>query len=156
MPSSSNLRLHANCLAELQACRRDKQIEQQGFCVVAMIPIDEAGAEDEHQVDFYGDPCVANRKDKEMWILPNYDEYYSLINIMGEDSENPLPLVCSIKSTDHWPRETIFGLPVVHANGEVITKWWKVMNEEGKHLEIYYDKRIQVVPARDHELEGIV
>lgn len=152
----SNLRLYMDCVASLQACRRDKQIEALGLCVTAMIPIDEAGDEVENSVDFYGDPNICNRKDKVMWLIPNYSDYYSLLSIVGEDLENPLPLECKVKTSDHWPRDTIFKLPVQHADGSVIDRYWKVLNQEGKHLEVYYDKKIQCVPARDHELEGII
>lgn len=152
----SNLRLYIDCIAKLQACRRDKQIEQLGLCVTAMVPINELGEEVENEVNFYGDPCIHNRKDKVMWIVPNYKDYYSLLSIVGEDLENPLPLECQVKTTEHWPRETIFKLPVLHSNGELIDRYWKVINQEGKHLEVYYDKKLLAVPARDHELEGII
>lgn len=147
-------RAYADCLASLQACIRDQYVECQGLKITAMLPIDSSG-DVKPEVDFYGDYCPTNRVDKVMYLIPIYDEYYTLLDLLGEDLEDPLPLECIVKAADNWPRDTIFKLPVMNNEGQLIDRYWRVLSEQQKHLDISYSRKIKVVPAREHEIEGI-
>jgi hypothetical protein len=152
--SFGTLRELANKMLQLQACQRDKYVEQYGICVTAMVPLNSEG-EVNSEVDYFGDKCAANRKDVVMPLIPQYSDYYSLIDIVGEDHENPLPLECLVRTCDYWPLDTIFRLPVMNTDGVLQDRYWRVINQNQKHLELVYSKKIQVVPARDHYVEGV-
>jgi hypothetical protein len=119
-----------------------------------MLPLNQDG-ENRTDINYFGDMCADNRIDKEMWVLPYYDNYYTLLDVIGEDHEDPLPLECETLSSDHWPRDTIFRLPVL-IEGVLEDRYWRVISHEQKHLEVNYQKKIKCVPARDSYLEGIV
>lgn len=150
---SGNYREYADCMAALQACKRDNYIKLHGICVTAMLPID-SNNENKTEYNHFGDMCSINRVDEVRFVLPLYDNYYTLLDVIGEDHEDPLPLECLTKSSDHWPRDTLFKLPVL-IEGELKDRYWRVISHEQKHLEINYEKKIKCVPARDSYLEGI-
>lgn len=144
----------ANEALNSQACKRDKYIEAHGICVNAMLPLTEEGNFDS-QVDYFGDKVTVNRKDIVMPLVPQYRDYYQLLDIVGEDLEEPLPLECLVRTSDYWPLDTIFRLPVRDTAGIVQDRYWRVIKQEQKHLEVGYSKKIYVVPARDHYIEGV-
>lgn len=150
---ADNYREYFNNLASLLACKRDSHIKLQGLCINAMLPTN-SGGETKTEYNFFGDMCAVNRVDKPMFLMPHYNDYYAVLDVIGEDHEDPLPLECSTLSTDHWPRDTIFRLPVL-IQGELKDRYWRVISEHQKHLEVNYDKKIKCVPARDSYLEGI-
>ncbi len=151
----NNYRNYANYLSQLMACARDSQIEAMGICVNAMLPVNSNG-ENVTEFDFYGDMNAINRQDKVMWLIPQYDNYYQLLDVLGHDPEDPLPLECIVKSTDIWPKDTIFRLPVLNtATNEMEDIYWRVISEFQKHLDVPYERKIKAVPARKHEIEGI-
>lgn len=154
--TKSNYRDLANRQALLLACKRDKYIERAGIPVNAMLPILNE-SEDVSEIEFYGDIDSINRQDQVMYLIPQYEEYQQILSILdGDDLEEPLPLECIVKSTDKWPKDTIFRLPVFNnTTGEMEDRYWRVLSETKKHLEVSFERRIKVVPARDHVVEGI-
>lgn len=155
MTKPTNYRTYQNLASCLLARKRDKQVEALGICVNAMLPLDSNG-DNKTEFDYFGDMCAVNRQDKEMWMIPLYNNYYQLLDIIGHDPEDPLPLECTVKSTDIWPRDTIFRLPVLNtANGIMEDTYWRVISQHEKHLEVPYERKIQAVPARSHEYFGV-
>jgi Txe/YoeB family toxin of Txe-Axe toxin-antitoxin module len=43
----------------------------------------------------------------------------------------------------------------MNTDGVLQDRYWRVINQNQKHLELVYSKKIQVVPARDHYVEGV-
>lgn len=152
---SNNYREYADMMVSLQACKRDNYIKNHGICVTAMLPTNTVDNENRTEYNFFGDMCSDNRVDKDMFLIPLYNDYYTVLDVIGEDHEDPLPLECLVTSEDHWPRDTLFKLPVL-IEGELQDRYWRVLSSEQKHLEVNYDKKIKCVPARDSYLEGIV
>jgi hypothetical protein len=124
-----------------------------GICVTAMLPVD-SDSNIKTEISYFGDMHAQNRIDTIMYLYPLYNNYYTILDVIGEDHEDPFPLECLVLTTDHWPRDTLFKLPVL-INGELKDRYWRVISQEQKHLEINYDKKIKCVPARDSYLEGI-
>ncbi|NNK82754.1 MAG: hypothetical protein HKO92_06500 [Flavobacteriaceae bacterium] len=151
--TGSNYRKYVNYIASLQACKRDIYIKSHGLCVTALLPVD-SDSNLKTEINYFGDMCAINRVDKPMFVLPLYNDYYTLLDVIGEDHEDPLPLECETLSVDHWPRDTIFMLPVL-IEGVLKDRFWRVLSHEQKHLEVNYQKKIKCVPARDSWLEGV-
>lgn len=149
----SNYRSYIDCMISLQACRRDSYIKMNGICVTAMLPVD-SDSNIKTDITYFGDMHAQNRIDSSMYLYPLYNNYYAILDVIGEDHEDPFPLECLVLTTDHWPRDTLFKLPVL-INGELKDRYWRVLSQEQKHLEINYDKKIKCVPARDSYLKGI-
>lgn len=147
-------REYADKLALLQACKRDNYIKLHGICVMAMLPYNSDG-ETKAEINYFGDMCGHNRINEERHLIPLYDNYYTLLDVIGEDHEDPLPLECITLSSEHWPRDTLFKLPVL-IDGELKDRYWRVISHEQKHLDVAYEKKIKCVPARDSYLEGVV
>lgn len=155
MSRNGNYRLYADCAALVNSCLRDKYIEQHGLCVTAMLPLSES-SEVKSNYTVFGDPCADNRKDETRWLIPLFKDYHQILNLVGDDIEDPLPLECLVKTTELWPNDTLFRLPVYdEAMDQLVDRYWKVIRPERKHLEVTYSKKIKVVPARDHEVKGI-
>lgn len=154
MTGNNNYREYADAMVSLQACKRDNYIRLHGICVTAMLPTNTDG-EEKTEYNFFGDMCADNRRDKPMFLIPQYDNYYTLLDVIGEDHEDPLPLECMTMSGDHWPRDTLFKLPVL-IDGVLKDRYWRVISHEQKHLDLSYEKKIKCVPARDSYLEGII
>ena len=150
---SGNYRTYADCMVSLHACRRDSYIQMHGISVTAMLPID-VNSDIKTNISYFGDMHATNRIDKPMFLLPLYNNYYTLLDVIGEDHEDPLPLECLVLTEDHWPRDTLFKLPVM-IDGILKDRYWRVISQEQKHLEVNYDKKMKCVPARDSYLEGI-
>jgi hypothetical protein len=153
MSSCDNFRAFADQLALQQACVRDHWIEQNGLCVTVMEP--STGTAEENKVDFYSDFCTENRIDSLKWLVPLWKDYYTILDVLGEDNEDPLPLEALVKTTDHWFRDSIVRLPVLNTENQLIDKYWRVLSGQQRHLEAVYDKKIKLVPARDHVVQGI-
>ena len=147
-------REYADALACLQACRRDAYVKLHGICITAMLPVD-SESNLKTEINYFGDMCAVNRVDETRFVIPLYDNYYTLLDVIGEDHEDPLPLECITMTSDHWPRDTLIGLPIVEGDS-LETRWWRVISHEQKHIDVAYDKRIKVVPARDSYIEGVV
>ena len=150
---AGNYREYADKLAMLQACKRDQYIKLHGICVTAVLPTS-VKSEIKTDYNFFGDMCADTRVDEVRFLIPLYDDYYTLLDVIGEDHEDPLPLECKTLSTDHWPRDTLFRLPVL-IDGVLKDRWWRVLSHEQKHLDVAYEKKIKCVPARDHFVTGI-
>lgn len=146
-----SFRVYSDNLAEYYSCLRDRQIEHEGLRVTIHEPIDQ-----ENTVDFYGDPEISNRKDRVVYMIPIYRDYFEILDVLGTDAENDLPLECLIKTSDHIPRETVFRLPVRNDAGDLIDRFWRVIGSELRHLDLGYQKIIKCVPARgDHCGSGV-
>lgn len=137
-------RVYADNLAEYYSCKRDQQIEMEGLKVTLHIPVDT-----ENPVDFYGDPEVTNRVDTVIYMIPLYKSYFEILDVLGTDAENDLPLEGLIKMSDHVPRETVFRLPVRNDAGQLIDRFWRVIGSEIRHLDVGFEKIIKFVPARE-------
>lgn len=154
MSCSNGFREYLNSIALLQACKRDHYVKMQGICVTAMLPTNTEG-DKKTDYNYFGDMCADNRVDESRTLLPLYNDYYTLLDVIGEDHEDPLPLECLTLSTEYWPRDSLFKLPVL-INGELKDRYWRVISDNQKHLDVVYNKKIKCVPARDSWLEGVV
>ena len=139
-----------NRAAAYQASLRDKYIENTGIEVTIYKP------NSENQLDAFGDQDTNNaaRVESQIVVVPHFKDYYQIIDILGENVENDLPLEVQIKTTEHLPIDTLIQIPLPNKYAEegegVQAMMWRVLSVEQKHLDTGYSKVAKCVPSRDN------
>jgi hypothetical protein len=141
----------ANSAALYQARLRDRALDVTGIRTECYRPVIGTGSAPESAKDFYGDanPAYSYSNGPDSIVVdPKYDAYHQLLDIVGLDSEQTLPLEVIIKTCDHVPDRTLLRLPIRSKSDDTRQIWWVVQRTEVKHLETYYAKVAQCVPYR--------
>jgi hypothetical protein len=137
-----NFRVLANRSAEYLAELRDVNVDMMGLVTRIRRPITE------NQIDFYGDFIANYGTEENITIVPQYDKYYQVINILGQNYEMNLPLDAIVKVKDYIPNESAILIAVRNNEGTTQSLWWKVMSTEVKHIESHYARVAHLGPMR--------
>lgn len=144
---------HTDRVGQYAAALRDRHIEQSGKAVVFTIPVNAEGFADA-EYDFNGDPIDqttigVDAVHLETKIIPKYESYYNLLDVLGSESVNDTPLEAMVKSTDEIPQGSQVELDV-NFSGSVGVKsiLFEVLNGTAKHIDSVYSRTILLVPKR--------
>lgn len=132
-------RATANNTLDYKRQQRDAFIDQNGIFIDIVIPLVK-------NVDAYGDLVYATNSEVETVrssIIPKYNQWRMLIDIVGLSTENPVPLEIIVRSDFDYPRGTKLLIPV-----DDRVKEWKVLSSSVNHLDYTHDKIVKVVPWR--------
>lgn len=140
----------ANTTAEYQSELRDNYIENSGISIQLQVPITE------NVLDSFGDLKTDDdtRIVSIIQAIPRFTEYYQIVDIIGQNLEEAIPLEVQIKSTQHVPNDTLLTIPTPSDDGGTQEMVWRVLSTEKKHLEVGYSKLIRCVPARNEGWEA--
>jgi len=134
----------ANASVKYQAKLRDRDIDAVG--VRTWIRINET----EQSRDFYGDPIIKTRTfRKQISLIPLYDRYYNVVDLMGSDVELNMPLQCIVRVQEHIPNNSVIELPLRNDEGKLVNNWWTVNSTQIKHLERGYSRVAYLTPTRE-------
>jgi len=128
---------------EYQAQLRDLRIETIGQRVDAWIP------HRENVTDFYGDYDPTSIERKSLYVIPQYQEYYAQLNVLGWQAEDTVPLHLIVKVSDFIPRNTILDLQVTDQDGISVTRKYRILGSMIKHVQSYYARMAFCVPVRN-------
>jgi len=88
---------------------------------------------------------------KEVYVHPQFKEYYSVINEAGYNAEDNYPLTVSIMSKEYVPENSRFIIDRLGDNGETYNQEWKVLSTEVKQIDGTYSRIASCVPARTNK-----
>ena len=128
-----------NYLAEL----RDRNVDMFGIVTKIRRP------DTENKIDFYGDFSNSYLPEEDISCVPQYDKYYQVINILGQDIEVTLPLEAIVKIKDYIPNDSVIKIGVRNNSGETQLRWWRVLSTEIKHIESHYARVAKLAPVRE-------
>jgi hypothetical protein len=137
-----NFRVLANRSAEYLAALRDINVDQMGVQTRIRRPVVE------NQINFYGDFVLNYGTESDITIVPQYDKYYQVINIVGQDYDVNLPLDAIVKVGDYIPNNSVILIAVRNNLGTTQSMWWKVLATEVKHIESHYARVAHLAPTR--------
>jgi hypothetical protein len=137
-----NFRVLANRSAEYLAELRDINVDMMGLLTRIRRPIVE------NQIDFYGDYVMNYGTEDNITIVPQYDRYYQVINILGQDYDAKLPLDAIVKVKDYIPNNSVILIAVRNNQGTTQSFWWRVLSTEVKHIESHYARVAHLAPTR--------
>lgn len=129
----------ANSNLEYKRAQRDAFIDQNGIFIDIVVPLVK-------NVDTYGDLVYATNAEVETVrssVIPKYQQWKMLIDIVGLSIENPIPMDIIVRSDFDYPRGTKLLIPVDDNIRE-----WKVLSSSVNHLDYTHDKIVKVVPWR--------
>lgn len=129
----------ANSNLEYKRAQRDAFIDQNGIFIDIVVPLIK-------NVDTYGDLVYATNSEVETVrssVIPKYQQWKMLIDIVGLSIENPIPMDIIVRSDFDYPRGTKLLIPVDDNIRE-----WKVLSSSVNHLDYTHDKIVKVVPWR--------
>lgn len=140
------MRQYLNNLTSYQSSLRDKYVDFHGVSASIEIPTSE------DQLDSFGDLRKdVPRNTTSIKVVPRYDHYYEVINLLGgADIEQDLPLEIIAKNSDYIPNDSILTLPTCKPDNTGTTnEKWKVISSEVKYLEKMYTRILRCVPYRE-------
>jgi hypothetical protein len=132
-----------NAAVDYQARLRDREIESKGVKSWIRRP------RNEDTQDFYGDPVSVYSPREPIYLIPNYTQYYQVIDIMGSDIETELPLEAIAKVHEHIPKDSLILLGARNDYGMLEVNWWRVLSSQIRHLERRTSKTIRMTPVRE-------
>jgi hypothetical protein len=133
----------ADISIDYQVQIRDRDVEIKGICTIIRRPIVE------NKLDFYGDPISQYGNDEQIYIIPQYDGYYQIIDLLGQDVEATLPLKAIVKVSDYIPNDSVVHLAVRNNKGTMEKRWWRIQSTSVKHLESHYSRIANLAPVRE-------
>jgi len=133
----------ANQSIDYQAKLRDREIDLVGVRTVIRRP------KVENAFDFYGDPTSAYGPREPISLIPKYESYYQVVDLMGADQDTGMPLEALIKVSEHIPNDAIVLLGQRNDKGEFVDTWWRVMSSRIRHLEGRYARVATLTPVRE-------
>jgi len=136
------LRSYANSAAAYQAKLRDRQIDAEGVKTWIRYWLNEG------EVDFYGDPIFKPSIRRPISVIPLYEQYYNVVDLMRSDIELNIPFQCVVKVGEHIPDNSVIELPLRNDKGQLVTNWWTVISTRIKHLERGYARIANLTPTR--------
>jgi hypothetical protein len=138
-----NYRDLQNNAVRYQTSLRDQAIESQGVQAVIRRP------KSEDTEDFYGDPVSVYGPREVIFLIPNYSQYYQVVDLMGTDVEIELPLEAIAKVHDYIPNDSLILLGVRNDEGRLEMTWWRVLSSQVKHMERRMSKIVRMTPVRE-------
>lgn len=110
--------------ADYQSRIRDERIYNIGMKVMLRIP------KVENDVNEYND-FEYEEKDyyvKQTYIEPRFNNYYQVLNILGQSAESTLPLEISILTNEHLPKDTLIRIKERNSKGNDVYRDWRVLS----------------------------
>jgi hypothetical protein len=103
----------------------------------------------ENQMDYYGNYVPDYQPEEDIAIVPQYNKYYQVIDVLGYCVEPELPLEALVKRYDYIPNDSIIKIAVRNLAGGLQERWWRVLSTEVKHLENVYARTAKLSPVRE-------
>lgn len=122
---------------------RDGAIDEQGVVTKIKRPAIE------NQMNYYGDYVSDYLPEQDIVVVPQYNKYYQVIDILGYCVEPELPLEAFVKLYDYIPNDSIIKLGVRSLSGCIQQRWWRVLSTEVKHIENLYARVAKLSPVRE-------
>lgn len=132
-----------NSTIDYQVQLRDREIALTGVRTQIRRPFRE------NAYDYYGDIESAYGAREPIQLIPKYDSYYQIVDLMGSDIDTGMPLECIIKVKDHIPNDALILLGVRNDEGNVVSTWWRVLSSRIRHLEGAYSRVATLTPVRE-------
>jgi hypothetical protein len=142
----TNYRTYADSVLTYRVMLRDREIEAVGMLVEASLP-----SEVENTVDIYGNfqRTEGSRITRSFYVVPLFEPYFQLLDIVGTDSEQSLPLEVRVKVADHIPMSTVLSIPTRRTNGSIVETKWVVNAVDIKMLNAAFAKIAKCTPYRE-------
>ena len=138
-----NYRLLANRSVNYSAALRNSEIENIGVITKIRRP------SSEHAMNYYGDFVADYLPEDDITVVPQYNKYYQVIDVLGYCVEPELPLEALIKTYEYVPNSSIIKLGVRALTGGMQVRWWRVLSTEVKHIENVYARVAKLSPVRE-------
>jgi hypothetical protein len=122
---------------------RDGSIETDGIVTKIRRP------SKENQMNYYGDFVADYMPEEDIALVPLYNKYYQVIDVLGYCVEPELPLEAVVKLYDYIPNDSIIKIAVRNLAGGLQERWWRVLSTEVKHLENVYARTAKLAPVRE-------
>ena len=122
---------------------RDGAIEAEGIITKIRRPAVE------NQMNYYGDYVSDYLPEENIAVIPQYNKYYQVIDVLGYCVEPELPLECIVKRYDYIPNNSIIQLAIRNLAGGTQMRWWRVLSTEVKHIENVYCRTAKLSPVRE-------
>jgi hypothetical protein len=122
---------------------RDATIETDGIITKIRRPVQE------NQMNYYGDFVNDYLPEEDIALVPLYNKYYQVIDVLGYCVEPELPLEAVVKLYDYIPNSSIIKIGIRNLAGGIQERWWKVLSTEVKHLENVYARTAKLAPVRE-------
>ena len=122
---------------------RDQSIEEQHVLTKIRRPFAE------NQMNYYGDYIHDYLPEEDIAVVPQYNKYYQVIDILGYCVEPELPLEVLLKRYEYVPNNSLIKLGVRNLAGTIQERWWQVQSTEVKHIENVYARVAKLSPLRD-------
>jgi hypothetical protein len=133
----------ANRSARYQALHRDAEIDIMGVQTKIRRP------DSENSLNYYGDFVSSYLPDDDISVVPQYNKYYQVIDVLGYCVEPELPLEALVKTTDYVPNDSVILIGVRSLSGTIQNRWWRVLSTEVKHIENVYARVAKLSPTRE-------
>jgi hypothetical protein len=133
----------ANRNVNYLAALRDRTIDDQGLVTKIKRP------DVENAMNFYGDFIPSYLPEDDISIVPQYNKYYQVIDVLGYCVEPELPLEAIVKTHDYIPNSSVIKIPVRNLAGGLQIRWWRVLSTEVKHIENVYARVAKLSPVRE-------
>jgi hypothetical protein len=138
-----NYRLLANRSVNYFAAHRDSEIDTIGLITKIRRP------DVENSMNYYGDFVSSYLPEDDITIVPQYNKYYQVIDILGYCVEPELPLEALVKTDDYVPNDSVILIGVRSLSGDIQSRWWRVLSTEVKHIEEVYARVAKLSPVRE-------
>jgi hypothetical protein len=103
----------------------------------------------ENSINYYGDFVSSYLPEDDITVVPQYNKYYQVIDILGYCVEPELPLEALVKTTDYVPNDSVIKIGVRSLSGDIQNRWWRVLSTEVKHIEHVYARVAKLSPVRE-------
>jgi hypothetical protein len=133
----------ANRTVDYQGKMRDDTIETEGIITKIRRPLVE------NQMNYYGDYINDYGPEEDIAVVPQYNKYYQVIDVLGYCVEPELPLEALVKRYDYIPNNSIIQLAIRNLAGGMQVRWWRVLSTEVKHIENVYCRLAKLSPVRE-------
>lgn len=133
----------ANRIVNYTGALRDQAIVTDGIITKIRRPVVE------NQMSFYGDYVSDYLPEEDIAIVPMYNKYYQVIDVLGYCVEPELPLEALVKRYDYIPNSSVIKISVRNLEGGTQSRWWRVLSTEVKHIENVYARVAKLSPVRE-------
>ena len=140
--SISSLRDWFQSSIDTQTDFADMSVERDGIRAQVKIPTTD------HVISQYNQKVPPTFTDNEISIIPKFESYYKVLDVIGVSYEDPVPLECIVKVRDYVPKKTRIRMTTKKEDGTEVEDWWEVTSVDMKRYDGVYSKIAKCVPYR--------
>jgi hypothetical protein len=133
----------ANRAVDYVAALRNSDIDRAGVVTKIRRP------DVENSMNYYGDFVSSYLPEDDISVVPQYNKYYQVIDVLGYCVEPELPLEALIKTDDYVPNDSVIQIAVRSLAGGMQSRWWRVLSTQVKHIESVYARVAYLSPVRE-------